>query len=250
MNHYVYIRCSEDKQDFAQQLRTVNTYLTQKGIEPAGIFEEKQHGNVAHEERVLNNALKACHKDDILIVSEFTRITRAGLRETLKIVDKCAKIGCSIFCIKENFTLSGEGNDLVTLMPMMFFSESAKMERDNIRSSTKSGLAAKKDEIEKNGFFISKRSGRKVEKLGNPRLSEETIQSACTASAISRRNKKISDMIFRQTYETASLLRKSGVSNDIIANRLNEIGYKTPKGYAFIGATVSRLIKDGDKLLK
>lgn len=250
MTHYVYIRCSEDKQDFAQQLRTVNTYLTQNNIEPARIFEEKQHGNVAHEERVLNDAINECKNGDILIVSEFTRITRAGLRETLKIVDKCAKIGCSIFCIKENFTLSGEGNDLMTLMPMMFFSESAKMERDNIRARTKSGLAAKKDEIKKNGFFIAKRSGRRVERLGNPNLTEKTILAACDASAKSRRKKKLADVGFKQTYEIASLLRDGGMRNDDIAVRLNEIGYKTPKGYAFIGATVSRLIKDGNKLLK
>lgn len=112
--------------------------------------------------------------------------------------------------------------------------------------NTKRGLGAKKEQIKKQGYFISKRTGRKIESLGNPRLSETSMKGAL-ASSVSRRARKLKDTNFRQTYEIASLLAERGMLRKDIAVRLNQSGYKTPKGFEFIGATVSRLLIEGNK---
>jgi len=112
--------------------------------------------------------------------------------------------------------------------------------------NTKRGLGEKNNLIKKQGYFISKRNGRKIERLGNPRL-EDTSMKGCLASATVRRAAKLKDPYFRQTYELASLLAEKGMLKKDIAVRLNKSGYKTPRGYEFIGATVSRLLIEGKK---
>jgi hypothetical protein len=134
----------------------------------------------------------------------------------------------------------------------MIFGLASEIERGNIKARTQSGLDCVKDRIKKDGFAIGKRSGRVFTKLGDPNYerSVANMTKAIEASAIIRHKKKVNDQGFRQTYELAKLLADSGLKNPEIAERLNINGYRTPKGFDFLPATVSRLLIEGNKMLK
>jgi len=249
MKYIIYLRASTDSQAYDQQLRTIENWVRQNNIIPDMTFEEKESGSKKHTERVLINAINWCKPGDTIIASEFSRLSRS-MGDLASVVELCVEKGVNVSVIKENVNIRGnEPTDLTTKMMVMIFGLAAEIELSNIRSRTQSGLNVIKDRIKKDGYAIGKKSGRRFEKLGNPSLSETTMKGVL-ASSTARRKKKTLDKNFRQTYELASLLEQRGLMRKDIAVRLNQSGYKTPMGCEFIGATVSRLLLDGKKLLK
>lgn len=256
MKNYIYSRCSTDMQDYAQQLRTVNIYLETQGVTPDGIFEEKEHGTVRSEERELKKVIDLCESGDRIIVSEFSRITRMGQEETLIIIKQLQKKQAVIYCVKENLALGKIEKEINPFKEMAdglitsFIAGSAKLERDNISSRTKSALDGKKDLIKKQGYFIAKKTGRRVEKLGGPDFNDEVRMMGTMRSAEVRTARAKANPGFIQAYKIAVLLREKGKGNFIIAYELNETGLRTPRGFKYIPASISQLIRQGDRLLK
>jgi len=257
MKYIIYLRVSTNKQDDGQQNRTVESYCERNKITPHCVITEMEHSSVRFEDRALMDALNIAKKGDQIICSESSRVVRNGFDEMYRIKQKCAEIGCTIYCIAENLCYGAEeenakeSDEMISIIRMAVASGTSKMERSLIRMRSKSSLDLRKDEIKKNGFFIAKKSKRVVKKLGDPdheRLQKSALKGSY-ASADSRKKKKQADTGFRQTYELAQLLFDSGLKNPQIASRLNESGYRTPKGCDFLPATVSRLLKDGKKLL-
>jgi len=232
MKNYIYSRCSTDEQDYAQQLRTVDIYLDNQGVTPDGIFEEKEHGTVSTEERELKKVIDLCESGDRIIVSEFSRITRMGQEETLKIINQLQKKQAIIYCVKENLALGKIDKEINPFKEMSdglitsFIAGSAKLERDNNSSRTKSALAAKKDIIKKDGFFIAKKTGRKVTQLGSPSFNDKIRMMGTMKSAQVRAAKARKNPTFIQAYRIAVLLREKGQGNASIAKELNDIGLR------------------------
>lgn len=249
MKTVVYKRASTDLQAYDQQNRTIQIWLDQNGIKADIEREEKISGSKSHKERILFSVINECEPGDQIVVSEFSRLSRS-MSDAANIVDLCIVKGVNLISIKENLRINADNpNDITTKLMTMIFGLASEIERTNIRARTQSGLNCIKDTIKKQGYAVGKRSGRTFTKLGNDVL-ELHRDKAQEASASSRLKKKVESVSFRQTYELASLLHESGLKNPEIATRLNSSGYKTPKGYEFIPATVSRLLKDGKKLLK
>lgn len=254
MKTYIYSRGSTDKQEYDQQLRTVRLYLERNGITPDGVFEEKEHGTVTVEKRELQKAIEATEPGDRIIVSEFSRITRLGQEETIRIAKALEKKSVTIFCVRENFSLGEIEKDKNPFRAMSdnlitsFISGSAKLERDNISHRTKSALQAKKDLIKKQGYFISK-AGNRIESLGNPDFKPEHIWKGNRKSAHVRAEKVRSNPAFRQAYTLAKMLRDSGMINEVVANKLNDLGMRTTRGCMFIPASIPQLIRQGDRLI-
>lgn len=249
MKTVVYKRASTDQQAYAQQNRTIQIWLDQNGIAADIEREEKISGSKSHKERILFSVINECEPGDQIVVSEFSRLSRS-MSDAANIVDLCIARGINLISIKENLRIQADNpNDITTKLMTMIFGLAAELERSNIRSRTQSGLNCIKDTIKKQGYAVGKRSGRTFTKLGNSVL-ELHRDKAQESSAASRRKKKIEDVGFKQTYELARLLSESGVSNPDIAIRLNSSGYKTPKGFEFLPATVSRLLIQGKKLLQ
>jgi DNA invertase Pin-like site-specific DNA recombinase len=255
MKNYIYSRCSTDEQDYAQQLRTVRIYLENSGITPDGVFEEKEHGTVKSNERELKKVIDLCQSGDRIVVSEFSRITRMGNEETLKIIKQLQKKQATIYCVKENLALGKIDKEVNPFKEMSdglitsFIAGSAKLERDNISARTKSALDGKQDEIKKNGFFIAKKTGRRVEKLGNPDFNDEIRAKGRLKSAKVRAARLRSNPTFIQSYKFATLLRGKEMNNQDIANELNSMGLTTARGFLFIPASIPQLIRQGNKLL-
>ena len=249
MKTIVYKRASTDLQAYDQQNRTIQIWLDQNGIKADIEREEKISGSKSHKERILFSVINECEPRDQIVVSEFSRLSRS-MSDAANIVDLCIARGVNLISIKENLRIQADNpNDITTKLMTMIFGLAAELERSNIRSRTQSGLNCIKDTIKKQGFAVGKRSGRTFTKLGNNVL-ELHRDKAQAASASSRLKKKVESVSFRQTYELASLLHESGLKNPEIATRLNASGYKTSKGCEFIPATVSRLLRDGKKLLQ
>ena len=243
----IYIRASSEAQAYDQQLRSITVYLN--GKKPDKIFSEKESGSKKHDERILIKAIEFCQPSDTIIVSEFSRLSRS-MGDAANIIALCIKNGVNVISIKENLHIRGDQpEDLTTKLLSLVFGLAAEIELSNLKSRTKSGINVVKDNIKKDGFAIGKKSGRRFTQLGNPNISENA-HSGCMASAAARRAKKQGNVNFKQTYEVARLWRENGLKIADIALKLNQSGYKTSKGFGFMGATVSRLLNDGKKLLK
>lgn len=249
MRTTVYRRASTDQQAYAQQNRTIQIWLDQNGIKADVEREEKISGSKSYKERILFSVINECEPGDQIVVSEFSRLSRS-MSDAANIVDLCIARGVNLISIKENLRIQADNpNDITTKLMTMIFGLAAELERENIRSRTQSGLNCIKDTIKKQGYAVGKRSGRVFTKLGND-VIELHRDKAQAASAASRKKIKIESVGFRQTYELAALLHDSGLNNPDIASRLNVNGYKTSKGCEFLSSTVSRLLRDGKKLLK
>lgn len=249
MKTIIYRRASTDLQAYDQQNRTIQIWLDQNGIKADIEREEKISGSKSHKERILFSVIHECEPGDQIVVSEFSRLSRS-MSDAANIVDLCVSRGANLVSIKENLRIQADNpNDITTKLMTMIFGLAAELERENIRSRTQSGLNCIKDTIKKQGYAVGRRSGRVFTKLGND-VIEDYRQEAQAASAASRKKKKVESVNFRQTYELAQLLSDSGLGNPAIAERLNVNGYKTPKGCEFLPSTVSRLLRDGKKLLK
>lgn len=250
MKNYIYTRVSTNAQEYEQQLRTIRIFLEQNGIVPDGVFEEKEHGTVAAENRELKNAIYACNDGDRIIVSEVSRISRLGEKDRHNIQNMLEKKGAVIYCINERFTVGGKSEQLSdNIMGLIHFSQ-AKTERDNISKRTKSALMSIKDVIERDGFYISKKTKRRVEILGNPNFTEEQRHKGRMKSAEVRQNRMRKNPVFVQSYKMAVLLREKNLKNEDIASELNAIGLRTPRGFEFIPASIPQLIRQGKKVLE
>lgn len=223
----------------AQKMSVNNFLLTQGLSSDIESYIEVESGKNA-DRKEMRKAINRC-KDtgSTLLIAKLDRLSR-DIVFIFSLRDELMHAGVNFLALD-----LPEANTL-TLGIMASF---AQHERERISERTQSGLNCIKDTIKKQGYAIGKRSGRTFTKLGNSVL-ELHRDKAQEASAASRRKKKVESVGFRQTYELARLLADSGLKNPTIAERLNSSGYKTPNGFAFIPATVSRLLKDGKKLLQ
>ena len=82
------------------------------------------------------------HEDDILIVSELSRLGRS-LLEVMSILHTLMEKDVKVFTTKERYEL---GNNISSKVLAFAFSLSAEIERSMISSRTKEALARKKSE--------------------------------------------------------------------------------------------------------
>lgn len=249
MKTIIYRRASTDQQAYDQQNRTIQVWLDQNGIKADVEREEKESRSKSHKDRILFSVINECEPGDRIVVSEFSRLV-GSMKDAVNTIDLIISKGVNLISIKENFNVRGDNkNDISTKILTMVFGLAADIELQNIRARTQSGINCVKDRLRTQGYSIGKRSGRVFTKLGNP-IIEDYRAEAQAASAASRKKKKVESVNFRQTYELAQLLSDSGLGNPAIADRLNMNGYKTSKGCEFLPSTISRLLRDGKKLLK
>jgi len=114
----------------------------------------------------------------------------------------------------------------------------AKEEKDKTKQRVKDALGRIKDNIDVNGFHITK-EGKRITSLGSPQnLSDESRER----SKRTRRAKAIADQNNVRAYAMASRMRPDHSLN-AIANALNKGGFKTSRGNKFYPIQVSNLIK-------
>lgn len=105
-------------------------------------IEEVVSGTKRSEDRKLGQVLKGLKKNDILIVSELSRLGR-NLMEVMSILHSCMEKESKVFAIKEGYEL---GNNISSKVLAFASSLSAEIQRNLISQRTKEAMARMKSE--------------------------------------------------------------------------------------------------------
>src|SRR2546430_2305862 len=132
-------------------------------------------------DRKLGALIERMHEDDMLIVSELSRLGRS-LLEVMSILHTLMEKEVKVFTTKERYEL---GNNISSKVLAFAFSLSAEIERSMISSRTKEALARKKSEGQRLGR--PKGSYAKATKLtGKEQVIRELLDKRVSYSAIAR----------------------------------------------------------------
>ncbi|MDX9694377.1 MAG: master DNA invertase Mpi family serine-type recombinase [Bacteroidales bacterium] len=179
--NYAYIRVSSDKQSVENQKFEVLKYCDKKKIQIDLWIEETESGTKKIASRKIGEVLKRMVSNDLLILSELSRLGR-NLMDIMKILHDCMENNIKVHAIKENYEL---GNNINSKVLAFAFGLSAEIERNLISQRTKEALARKKSE----GVKLGRPKGSLSEytKLsGKEDIIKELLEKKISISAISR----------------------------------------------------------------
>ena len=178
---YGYIRVSTDKQTMENQRFEILKFADEKKRHIDRWIEETISATKKLSDRKLGALIERMHEDDMLIVSELSRLGRS-LLEVMSILHTLMEKDVKVFTTKERYEL---GNNISSKVLAFAFSLSAEIERSMISSRTKEALARKKSE--------GKRLGRPKGKLsattkltGKDDLIREYLAKEIPVSVIAR----------------------------------------------------------------
>lgn len=134
--NYGYIRVSTDTQTVENQRIQIKKYCKIKKLRKIVWYAETISGTKNVEKRKLGELIKVASKDDVIIVTEISRLGRSMLM-IMNVLDTCLKKGVKVIAIKENFILE---NSISCKALMFAFGLSAEIERTLISERTKAGL--------------------------------------------------------------------------------------------------------------
>ena len=179
--NYGYIRVSTDKQTTENQRFEILKFADEKKLSIDRWIEETISATKKLSDRKLGALIERVHEDDILIVTELSRLGRS-LLEVMSILHTLMEKDVKVFTTKEHYEL---GNNISSKVLAFAFSLSAEIERSMISSRTKEALARKKSE--------GKRLGRPKGKLstttkltGKDDLIREYLEKKIPQSVIAR----------------------------------------------------------------
>lgn len=99
-----YLRVSSDKQTTQNQRFEIEEYAKRNGILVDEWVEEVISGTKHHSHRKLGRLIKRLRKDDTLILSELSRLSR-NLMGIFSVLNVCMERGVRIIAIKERYEL-------------------------------------------------------------------------------------------------------------------------------------------------
>ena len=178
---YGYIRVSTDKQTTDNQRFEILKFADEKKLRVDQWIEETISATKHLSHRKLGRLLDAMQPDDVLIVTELSRLGRS-LMEVMSILHTLMEKEVKVFTTKERYEL---GNNISSKVLAFAFSLSAEIERSMISSRTKEALARKKSE----GKRLGRPKGRlsSVTKLsGKDDLIREYLDKKIPQSVIAR----------------------------------------------------------------
>ena len=134
---YGYIRVSTDKQDVENQKLGINEKATSLNLKIAEwISDDGISGAKEPEERKLGELLKKINKNDVIIVSELSRLGRK-LFMIMRILEHCMNVEAKVYTVKEGYEL---GDNIQSKVMAFAFGLSAEIERNMIIERTKEAL--------------------------------------------------------------------------------------------------------------
>jgi putative DNA-invertase from lambdoid prophage Rac len=139
---YGYIRVSTDKQTTENQRFEILKYADEKQLHVDRWIEETISATKKLSDRKLGALIERMREDDILIVTELSRLGRSIL-EVMSILHTLMEKDVKVFTTKERYEL---GNNISSKVLAFAFSLSAEIERSMISSRTKEALARKRHE--------------------------------------------------------------------------------------------------------
>ena len=144
---YAYLRVSTDKQSVENQRFEILKYADAKKVTVDKWIEETVSSRKKLADRTLGKILTELKSEDILIVSELSRLGR-NLMEVMSILHTCMDRDVQVHTIREKYEL---GNNISSKVLAFAFSLSAEIEHQLISQRTKEALARKKSEGKKLG---------------------------------------------------------------------------------------------------
>lgn len=182
---YGYIRVSTDKQTCENQKKEIISFGATKNMVIDKFFEETISGTVDPEKRQLGQLLKVIIKDDVLIITELSRLGRS-LMMILETLELLQKRGVTVYAIKQNFTFTPDPKDITSKVISFAFGLSAEIERNLISERTKMGLNRARAEGKVIGHF----KGYKCKNVKLSKYSDEILfmlESGASIMAISKK---------------------------------------------------------------
>ena len=122
------------------QRSEIEKFAEKKGLTIQKWQMEKISGVKKQEERKLSGTLKKLKKDDVLIVSEMSRLSRTML-EIMSILNTCIKKEITLYSVKEGYSFE---NSMTSKVMGFAFGMAAEIERNLIASRTREALAYRK----------------------------------------------------------------------------------------------------------
>jgi DNA invertase Pin-like site-specific DNA recombinase len=178
---YAYIRVSTDKQTTDTQRFEILKYADAHKLSIDQWIEETVSGTKKVQERKLGQQLPLLQAQDVLIVTEISRLGRS-LMEVMSLLHQLMEREVTVYTIKEGYTL---GNNLNSQVLAFAFSLAAEIERAMISQRTKEALARKRSEGKRLGR--PKGSLSKTTKLtGKDAVIKELLAKRVAVSAIAR----------------------------------------------------------------
>lgn len=185
-NVVFYARASTKKQETSteDQIRTMDLWLEtvnrDESLELIATCEDKDVSGffIPFDDRPkgkIINEMISRGEIDVLVVFSVDRIARnteIGLRKFREFRES----GVRIVALKENYDSSTSSDEFL----LSIFLALAQKERDNTSFRNINKAKIIKQEIAKNGFFITK-DGKKIENMGTPLRGEEAVREAVKA---------------------------------------------------------------------
>ena len=146
-----YLRVSTQKQCLENQRNEIEKFARHKGLVIHRWEMETISGTTAKSDRALGHLLGRMKKDDVIIVSEISRLSRKML-EIMSIFYTCIEKEVLLYSIKEGYEF---GNNMNSKIMGFAFGISAEIERNLISMRTREALALRKAE----GVVLGRRKG-------------------------------------------------------------------------------------------
>lgn len=152
-----YLRVSTPEQDVDKNKLQILQLANQLELSPVEWVEETASGRLSWRKRQLARVIDALKSDDVLMVSELSRLGRSML-ECMEILSVATDRGIRVYAVKGNWQLDGS---LQSKVVAMAFAMAAEIERDLISQRTREALAARR----KDGKILGRPKGSGKSKL-------------------------------------------------------------------------------------
>lgn len=142
MVNFAYLRVSTDHQDVANQKFGILEYCNYQKITSIEMIEDSASGKKHWKNRAIGELLAKADKNDVIVVSEISRLGRSTL-QVLEILELAVRKRICIHIVKNQMIMDGSMQSTITATVLRL---AAQIEREFISVRTKEALAKRKSD--------------------------------------------------------------------------------------------------------